>query len=149
MHYLSHYEREFAKARRTVKRRASGVLIAAGVGNTVVVVIGGVVTTWSALSWMGILSSGLAAGVAALLAWDNHFKHRDLWIQRSVILHRIQEIRRTSDVDLRLASPDRQQIALKTIDALNDVLREDIKSWSDMRGATASSEPGVQTDPKT
>lgn len=135
MHYLVHYEEQFTKARRVVKRRASTVLVVAGVGNTVVVVIGGVVTTWPWLSWMGIVSSGLAAAVAAVLAWDNHFRHRDLWVQRSIILQRLQEARRNAEMTIRLDGAKRDALARSSLEALNSILSEDIAEWAEIRGS--------------
>lgn len=131
--YLRHYEAEFGRARRVVKRRASSALIAAGVGNTFVVVIGGVVTAWSALSWLGIVSSGLAASVAAVLAWDNHFQHEALWVQRSLVLQKLHEIRRNAEVASKSVMAPRQDIAESTLAEMNVVLRQDIESWSDIR----------------
>jgi hypothetical protein len=133
LYYVDHYEREFSRARRVVKGRSSRVLIAAGLGNLVVVILGGVITTWSGLSWLGILSSGFAAAVGTLVAWDNHFKHRDLWVQRSDVLQRCNEIRRNMELDARLGK-DRDAIAVEAMTALNRVLRYDIDSWKGIRG---------------
>ncbi len=135
-HYLGGYESHFKRARRTVKRRASGVTIAASTLTGLVAVLGSI-SAVLATDW---LSGGLAvattlssATVAVLLAWNDHFHHRELWIQRSAVLAQINELRRefaarTTLPWYRRASTRAEARAV--LADLNKILREDLETWN-------------------
>ena len=99
--YVDHYLLQFGRARQTVKNRAKGVVLGtalAGAGIAVVSVMTAVVD-WS---WLPIVSAVLAGAVTVLSAWDGHFRHKDLWVQRTEVVSRLQELKR--NVVVRLAS---------------------------------------------
>lgn len=134
-HYLAGYEAQFKRARRTVKRRASGVTIWASILTGVVAVFGSISavlsTDWISAA-VAIATTVVSAAVAVLLAWNDHFHHRELWIQRSEVLAEINVLRRRFAMRSSLPwymrrAEDRDAVA--TLEALNEVLQEDLKSW--------------------
>lgn len=144
LHYLTYWEGEFARARLVVKSRASKVVVAGATATGLIAVVGAAtsITGWA---WLGIVSAALAGCVTVLGAWDALFRHRDMWHQRSVVLGRLQALKRTLQV--RAASgEDRSELAEQGLAQLNAVLTEDLDSWSEMRRSSQPS-PGSQ-DPE-
>ncbi|QHC64572.1 SLATT domain-containing protein [Rathayibacter festucae] len=139
-HYLSGYEAEFKKARRTVKRRSSAVTIAASVLTGLVAVLG-CISAVLATDW---ISGGVAVGttlssatIAVLLAWNEHFHHRELWIQRSAVLADVNSVRRRFAA--RSARPwyKRRTEAVdskEALDELDSILKDDIRTWTSIQG---------------
>lgn len=135
-HYLAGYEQHFRRARRTVKRRSSGVTIAASVLTGVVAVLGSISAVLATDWWSGgvaVLTTLASATVAVLLAWNDHFHHRELWIQRSAVLAEINALRRgfaarkTAPWYQRVTTRAEASAALKELD---EILRQDIETWS-------------------
>ena len=139
-HYLAKYEDQFKAARRTVKRRASGVTISASVMTGLVAVLGAIsaVLAGDALSIaVAIATTLLSATVSVLLAWNDHFHHRELWIQRSAVLAELNELRR--DYASRTTRPwyrrrrERAEAAM-ALNELSAILRRDLESWKRIQG---------------
>lgn len=139
-HYITQYELQFKRARRTVKRRASGVTIAASILTGSVAVLGAVsaVLAGDGLSIaVALLTTALSSTVTVLLAWNDHFHHRELWIQRSNVLAEINELRRSYSAREALPWPARRServAARDALDQLNAILRRDLESWRRIQG---------------
>lgn len=134
-HYLAGYEAQFKRARRTVKRRASRVTIWASILTGLIAVLGSISavlsTDWISAA-VAIATTLVSSVVAALLAWNDHFHHRELWIQRSEVLAEINVLRRRFAMRSSLPrhmrrAEDRDAVA--TLEALNEVLQNDLESW--------------------
>lgn len=132
MFYLRHWEKEFLRARLVVKQRATAVVIAVSVATALIAVVSAAtaITGWS---WLGIVTALLAGVASVVSAWDGLFRHRELWLQRSLVVGRLQEIHRRAAFELALAPDDRNRIASEVNTALNDVLSDDQLAWSELR----------------
>lgn len=137
MFYLRHWEKEFLRARLVVKTRATGVVITVSVATALVAVVSAAtaITGWS---WMGIVTALLAGVASVVSAWDGLFRHRELWLQRSLVVGRLQEIHRRATFELALKSDDRHRIAFEVNTALNDVLSDDQLAWSELRSKASA-----------
>lgn len=135
-HYLNGYELHFKRARRTVKRRASRVTIVVSLLTGLVAVLGSVSAVLAADFWSGvvaILTTLASATVAVLLAWNDHFHHRELWIQRSAVLAQINDLRRRFAARTTRPWYERRSERVEASAALKDlaeILREDLESWT-------------------
>lgn len=139
-HYLRGYEEQFKKARRTVKRRASGVTIAASILTGVVAALGSL-SAVLASDWisggLAVLTTITSAAIAVLLAWNEHFHHRELWIQRSAILAEINEQRREFTARRTLRWPARRSLRVEShsaMEQLTETLRRDLVEWTTIQG---------------
>lgn len=138
LHYIGFYEADYARARRVVKRRAREVVVGTAVATGSIAVLGAAIAVWHA-SWLGVVSTGLAAAVSVLAAWEGLARHRQLWIQRSLILNRVQQLKRT--VEYRRARGDNEQaLADEAMKELNDLLKDDVESWASVTRPPAGAE---------
>ncbi|WP_141681197.1 SLATT domain-containing protein [Mycobacterium malmoense] len=130
--YLTYYRSLFAERRRTVKKRARNAVVATATFNAGIAVVGAVVTLtgWSGL---GLASTVLAGAVAVVAAWDGHFRHRDLWVQRSVILQQLEQVLRDVEIKKRGSGIPWNELALEAMSTLDRILKEDIDSWASIR----------------
>jgi hypothetical protein len=107
------------------------VVILTAIANGLIAVIGTAIAIVKA-PWLALATTGLAAAIGALMAWDEHFRHRDLWTQRTVILGRLQALQRTTEFR-RSAGEQRDLIARDCLQELNRVLDDDLTTWIGMR----------------
>lgn len=129
--YLSYWDTEFARARLVVKSRASKVVVTVSATTAGIAVVGAA-TPLLGWTWLGLVSASLAGIATVVGAWDGLFRHRELWHQRSLVLGDIQALKRS--VQVRAASgEDRDQLALEAVRALNEILAEDLATWSEIR----------------
>lgn len=149
-HYVSWWEDEFARARRTVKRRAALVTIWTSILTGLIAVLGAASAALSANPWVdvfGIATTAASATSAVLVTWNQHFHHRELWIQRSAVLHELQNLRRQYETMSRARwynrrSPDR---LARTIDRkLRSILASDLASWVKIQGAGSLDDPAAK-----
>lgn len=130
-HYMCWAEKEFTRARHVVKRRSGHVVLISATATALIAVLGAAtpITGWT---WLGIATAALAGLVTVVERWDAHFRHRDLWIQRTIILAQLQRLKR--DVELSLATNQASDdIAKDAMARLNDILAEDVQSWGALR----------------
>jgi hypothetical protein len=114
-----------------VKKRAKRVVVSTAVANGLIALLGTAVAVFDA-PWLGLLSTGLAASIGVLTAWDGLYRHREMWVQRSVILGQLQALLRT--IELRRADgEDRNLLARVTMLELNAILEEDLEAWTSLR----------------
>ena len=120
--YLTYYRSEFVNRRRAVKRRAWIAVVATATFNAGIAVVGAVVTLtrWSRL---GIVSTVLAGAVAVVAAWDGHFRHRDLWVQRSLILQQLEQALRDAEINKRRSGAVADELAVEAMSTLDRVLK--------------------------
>ncbi|MFG3520316.1 SLATT domain-containing protein [Nocardia nova] len=131
LHYLVYYRNEYERSRLVVKTRAKRVVVWTAVANGVIAVLGTAVAVFQA-PWIGLLSTGLAASIGVVTAWDGLYRHREMWIQRSVIIGQLQTLLR--GVELRRAQhEDRDVLAREAMIELNAILAEDLEAWTSMR----------------
>ncbi|WP_194290094.1 SLATT domain-containing protein [Nocardia macrotermitis] len=131
LHYLTFYRNEYQRSRVVVKTRAKRVVVWTAVANGLIAVLGAAVAVFQA-PWLGLVSTGLAASIGVLTAWDGLYRHREMWVQRSVILGQLQALLRTTE--LRQAEGgDRKTLARGTMRHLNAILEEDLEAWTSLR----------------
>ena len=130
-HYLDFYLGDYSRARVVAKHRARFIVVTTAAANGAIALLGAI-TTLSELAWLGLFSVGITGIVAGLAAWDGLYRHRELWIQRSIIVSRLNVVQR--DLQLRRAAgEDRSEIARQCMLALDQILSEDLTSWTEMR----------------
>lgn len=131
LHYLGFYRDEFERTRVVVKTRARRVVVWTAAANGLIAVLGTAVAVFSA-PWLGLFSTALAASIGVMSAWDGLYRHREMWVQRSVILGQLQAMLRT--VELRRAQgADRDLLAAQTMAHLNEILADDLEAWTSLR----------------
>jgi hypothetical protein len=115
-----------------VKKRAMIAVVATATFNAGIAVVGAIVTLtgWSGL---GLISTLLAGAVAVVAAWDGHFRHRDLWVQRSLILQQLEQALRDAEIKRRIPKLNWDDLALEAMTALDRILKEEIDSWASIR----------------
>lgn len=127
-HYLAQYEAEFLRTRGVAKSRAHmTTLVTASAAGLIGVATAAVVVFDQA--WIGLVSTGLAGLITVLASWEAHYAHRGLWVQRSLVLARIQRLRRRQEM-LLAAGEDPDVIADGIMSQLDEVLEEDVESWA-------------------
>ena len=131
LHYLNWYEMEFTRGRLKMKRRASRVVVWNSILTGLVAVVGAV-TTYSGLAWLGVVSAALAGMMGVITSWDALFRHRELWILRSITLSELQALKRRIRFDVARGA-DRSSIAIDGIQELERILAEDLDNWGDIR----------------
>lgn len=130
--YLNYYRSEYADRRRSVKKRAWIAVVATATFNSGIAVVGAVVT-FKGWSGLGLVSTVLAGAVAVVAAWDGHFRHRDLWVQRSLILQQLEQALRDTEIKKRSGKHVWNELALEAMSTLDRILKEDIDSWASIR----------------
>ncbi|WP_227979250.1 SLATT domain-containing protein [Nocardia spumae] len=131
LHYLVHYRNEYERSRLVVKTRAKRVVVWTAVANGIIAVLGTAIAAFDA-PWIGLLSTGLAASIGVITAWDGLYRHREMWVQRSVILGQLQALLR--GVELRRAQhEDPDRLAREAMVQLNAILEEDLEAWTSLR----------------
>lgn len=137
-YYLDWWEREFNRTRKVVKRRAAKVTIWTTVLTGIVAVFGAISASISnnpLQDLIAICTTGASATTAVLLAWNEHFHHKDLWIQRSQVLHQLQSLRIEYERASREAKSRRarQRLARALNERLTAVLAEDVEDWKSIQ----------------
>ncbi len=130
-HYLSYQERNYGRASAQVKWRAKAAVVWTAAANGAIALLGGVTALLNA-PWIGLISTGIAGAVGVVAAWDAHFRHRQLWIQRSLVLGDLQTLKRNVEL-ARAVNEDRNDIAHWCMSGLNSVLADDRTAWAEIR----------------
>ncbi|GAA3159212.1 hypothetical protein GCM10010531_08220 [Blastococcus jejuensis] len=132
-HYLDHFEQEFVRARLIVKSRASKVVVGVAAANGGIAVAGAV-TAVSGEAGLGVISTGLAARSPSRRRGTGIFRHRELWVQRTLVASDLQTLRR--QVEMRRAGgEDANSLADAGMVGLNAILEADMAAWSEVRRA--------------
>jgi hypothetical protein len=143
-HYLDHFESEFARTRGEAKKRSRRAVVwqaLLGGGATVVSATAAALSTEVLPTIFGVLVALISATAAGIAVWDGHFRHEQLWVQRTLVLGEITRVRIAFEVDRR---SDESRATAFALSELNRVLRLDISTWMALRGAEAS---GGVSDP--
>lgn len=139
-HYVAWWEKEYARARRVVKKRASGVIISTSALTGFIAILGATSAALSSNVWIdviGVATTAASALSAVLVAWDQHFHHRELWIQRSAVLHKLQLLRGDYEIASRLPWYRRRshdRLAERLMNELQVVLSSDLETWARIQG---------------
>lgn len=138
--YLKYYQQLFAERRTIVKSRAKFAVVATAAANSAIAVVGAIVTLtgWSGLA---IASTALAGVIAVIAAWDGHFRHRDLWVQRSVVLQQLEEVLRDTQIRKRASATNSDSLAEEAMAALDRILKDDIDTWASIRKVDDANHP--------
>jgi hypothetical protein len=145
-HYLDHFEREFVRTRRQAKDRARlAVVFRAVLGGAATVVAATAAGLSSEIVPMvlGIVVTSISAASAAIAVWDGHFRHEQLWVQRTLIIGELTRVRIRFEADRLSLGEDAADIALAELDR---VLRLDISTWVALRGVDSK---GANDDVRT
>ena len=131
IYYVDHFTSEVGRARGVAKRRARGAVLAVTVSTSLIAVVGAA-TAILGWTWLGIASAALAGVASVVGAWDGLFRHRDLWLQRTHVLSRLQELQRyvrtQTALDPPSFSPD--ELATIVLARLDRILNEDLEAWA-------------------
>jgi hypothetical protein len=129
--YLEFYVKDFTRTRLVVKRRATSVVVWSAILTAVTGLVGALISL-SGLAWLGIITVASSAAVTALATWDSHFRHRELWAQRSGILNELQAMQR--DYALAIATKrTSEEDARSGLEKLGALLSQDLTSWLELR----------------
>ncbi|MEW2571736.1 DUF4231 domain-containing protein [Streptomyces sp. NPDC047070] len=135
-HYIEFYEKEYVRIRNFSKMRVSGVITMVAALNAGIAVLGVASAAWK-YPWFGLTSTALAGLVGILAARNNLFRDQELWQLRSVILSKLQQIKR--EVQYRIASgEDKDLIASEAMKNLSDLLDQDLVGWSSVNRSIAT-----------
>ncbi|MDX3133450.1 SLATT domain-containing protein [Streptomyces europaeiscabiei] len=131
MHYLDHYEKEYSETRLTAKKRFKFITLWNSFAAALIALMGAIVAVWNS-SWLGLVSTALAGSIGVVNSWDGMFRERELWIQRSEMLGRVQLVKRT--VQFRIASGQSPQgAAAEGFELMNSVVSRDLEGWLGLR----------------
>lgn len=148
LHYTRAYESEFARARGVVKRRATYTVVTQS-GITGLIAVVGATVSVTGWTWLGIVSAGLAALIGIIASWEAHFRHRELWRQRSLVLGELQALKRRLLFEVA-ATHDRHELAAWGREELERILAADLTSWAELRRRTSTQgEVGQGAEPET
>lgn len=131
-HYLKQYESEFIRARQTVKSRARLAVWFSAIGAGSIGLLGAVSAAFATSlipSVIGIVTALVGGSVAAVAAWDSHFHHKELWVQRSLVLNDLQRVRVRHEHSLSSGARP-SKVAKSTLVDLDDIMRRDVRAWS-------------------
>lgn len=135
--HLDFYQRDFTRSRSVAKHRASRVVVWTSVFSGLTAVVGAVIS-FTGFAWLGILTAAFSGFVAVLTTWDSHFRHKELWAQRSGILHELQLMQR--DYSMALATGEEPDVVAGVgMARLSSVLSRDLSSW--LEGRERSEKP--------
>jgi hypothetical protein len=137
-HYLAFHENDFYRARSEVKKRSRRVVVGSAVLSGLIAVTGASIGIWN-VPQLGIATTAFAGLAGVLAAWDGHFRHRELWIQRSQVLGQLQMLRREFDLSLALGE-DRAKLGSWTLERLNGILQGDLETWLEIRHKTSDND---------
>ncbi|MCX5597292.1 SLATT domain-containing protein [Streptomyces phaeochromogenes] len=138
-YYIESYEKEYVRIRNFSKRRVSGVITLVAALNAGIAVLGVASAAWK-YPWFGLASTVLAGFVGVLAARNNLFRDQELWQLRTVILSKLQQVKR--EMKYRIASGEGEQlVASEIMKKLDEILDQDLMGWSGVsRSAFAPSE---------
>lgn len=142
--YLSFYQEEYERARGIAKRDAMLFVILAASANGAIAVLGAAVAV-THMSWLGLVSTGVAGLAGVLAAWDGLFRNRELWVQKIMMLSQVLAIRRNAELR-RAMGDDRDVIAQECMLRLGKMLDEDLVTWTELRRLSANSSEGRNPD---
>lgn len=140
-YYLGWWETEFNRTRKVVKGRAAKVTIWTTILTGMVAILGAVSAALSNGPWpnaIAICTTAASATTAVLLAWNEHFHHKDLWIQRSQVLNELQTVRIEYERASREAKTrlSRKRLARKLNKRLTMILGKDVHDWKSIQGGS-------------
>ncbi|MBV1941039.1 SLATT domain-containing protein [Streptomyces sp. BV286] len=143
-YYVESYEKEYARIRNFSKMRVSGVITLVATLNAGIAVLGVASAAWK-YPWFGLASTALAGVVGILAARNNLFRDQELWQLRSMILSKLQQIKR--EMRYRIASgEDEQLVASEIMKKLDEILDQDLAGWSGV--SRSASAPAENTSPR-
>jgi hypothetical protein len=130
---LKHAAGFFAKRREIAKGKAERVVITIALANGLIAVIGVAVTIAEEWSILGILSTALAALITGLTAWDTHYRHRELWTEKTVHLSQVQELLRDTQYRIARGKEQPDDIADDAMNRLRSILQQEMRDWMALR----------------
>lgn len=131
MHYLKYFEAEFSRTRRVVKGRARNVTISTAVLTALIAVTGSVTAVLN-LAWLGIFSAAIAGAATVIERWDALFRHREMWVQRSATVSKLQKLRREAEF-WRAREGATDEVGQRVLARLEEILSQEMESWSSIR----------------
>lgn len=131
---IEHWLDQYARARLVAKDRAARVMLVTSILSGVISVLGAInvaladnvlAIAFSALTTVCAATSGI------LVAWNEHFRHRDLWIIRSTTVFDLDRLQ----TEFTMAREDGTAEPEYFHQKLNAVLDDALKAWLDLHGA--------------
>lgn len=129
--YAGFYERDYARSRTVLKRRATLVVVLTAIANGLIAVVGAATATWGNAG-LGVVSAGLAGVVTGVAAWDGLTRSREHWVSRSGTLNRLNALVRFLNV-AAASGRARDEIAAIGQSQLDEILAADQAAWNEMR----------------
>jgi len=123
---------EFRRARRNSKSRARNAMMVSSILAGVAAVLGAVSASSAypfLTPWVGWGIAAVSAALAVVTNWDNFFGHRALWVQRSLMLHTFEHIKRTYIFKSRLPDADLDALAIEGMAEIEAALELDVETW--------------------
>jgi hypothetical protein len=134
---------DFAKDRKTVKRRATVAAVGTAGGSGVTTLILGLRETFESVGPELVTAAFVLSAAGTLLTvWDRLFKHSALWVQRTYVLNALQRLR--LDMEMYAVGRDPQQINDSDVEGflvrLHFIDRGDMDSWLQIRSDIMSAD---------
>lgn len=143
-HYIDHYVQDFRRARRVAKHRArNAVLLTAAL--TALIATFGAISAATSEPAFGVLSTVAAGAIAVIAAREGHYQHKTLWVQRTVVLGRLERLQRTAVLSESKGDTSRET-SERLLQVLDEILDDDIASWAEFRSEQLRSD-GDQRGP--
>lgn len=130
-HYVRFYEREIARTRRVLKRRATLVVVVTAVSNAAIAIVGSATAAWN-IPQLGVVSAVLAGVITVVAAWDGLYRHREHWVLRSAVLNQLNALNRSVELRAALAQ-DHQTIAIDAMNQVDEIMAADQTAWNELR----------------
>lgn len=122
----------FAERRRTVKRRSTFAAIGtAGASGLTTLVLGLRILGFEA--WFVAAAFILSATATLVAVWDGHFRHRALWIQRTLILNRMQRLQEQMKLAALVDAESARHRAREFAREREAILDFDLMTWLAIR----------------
>ena len=137
--------------RLRAKSDAEGVLMGVQISNGVIAVFGVLVTFQGFEKW-GIVSTLLASIAGGLTAWEAHYRHKDLYVERTEILSALQELKAKAGYQIA-TDENPAKVAVLISEGIAALRALDMTKWSTLRDGSlspaqpseAAKESGAQT----
>lgn len=134
---ISHWKAEYVNARLSAKRRAAFVVTATTAASGLIAILGaltGIFSTDLGPKIFSVVTTAAGAFSSALIAWNEHFRHRDLWVIRSTTVAELEQLQLEFDLARAARKVDSDFFSAK----LNKILHNALDAWIQIHGARGS-----------
>lgn len=126
---------QYGERRRRDKRKAILLQVATVTLSASITVLLGISVGHFTETILRNTALGLGAAITVLAAYDAFYNHRGLWIQRSITLENITELKRDLGLELAATPTLTEERAAYYLHRLNKLIRSDRRAWVRLRTA--------------